>query len=137
MAYTVTIKYVAPDQEACQVAMPIASIFQPCGSYVDSAVMVDGGPIRDGEENIYGKSIYATNVNGWGEIEVKEPFASTSIPMPVALAQFKLAVADAIDGTGDGVFTFDVEDYKEAVYYATIGEQMADQGFQVTVAPKN
>lgn len=137
MAYTVTIKYVAPEQETFQVAMPIASIFQPCGSYVDSAVMVDGGPIRDSKKNIYGKSIYATNVNGWGEIEVKEPFASTSIPMPVALAQFKLAVADAIDGTGDGVFTFDVEDYKEAVYYATIGEQMADQGFQVTVAPKN
>lgn len=133
MAYTVTITYTAPATEEVQVAMPIASIFAPRGSYVDSAVMVEGGPIREDEENIYDKSIYATNVDGWGEIDVKEPFATTSIPLPVALAQFKLAAADAIDGSGDGILSFEVEDYKEAIYYATLGQQMADQGFTITV----
>lgn len=137
MAYTVTIKYSAPKVEDAQVAMPISPIFTTDSSYVDSAVMVDGGPIRNPEDKKYGKSIYATNVDGWGDIAVKEPFASASIPLPVALAQFKLAAADAVDGTADDGFTFDVEDYKEAVYYATIGEQLADQGFSVTVAPKN
>ena len=54
--------------------------------------------------------------------------ASTGIPLPVPLAQFKLAVVGE-----DNQVTFDVDDYKEAFHYQQLGEQMADQGFEVTV----
>lgn len=138
MAYTVKITYIAPEAESANTALPIASMFVPCGSYVDSAVMVDGGPIRDPEDKQYEKSIYATNVDGWGSYEVQEPFATTSIPLSVPMAQFKLAtVADQEDEKGNKYVEFDVEDYKEAFYYKELGLQMADQGFIVEVASKN
>lgn len=121
--YTVTIKYTGVSGEVAIGPAPIARLWNPEGSYIDSAA--------------YEGSVYDTNVEGWGEIAPVSPYDSTSIPYPVALAQFKLATVgeDLLNGgkvIGKQV-SFNVDDYKEAFFYKTLGEQMADQGFEVTV----
>lgn len=138
MAYSVKITFAGISQDVERLADPICRTFTPDGSYADSAVFVEGNPVgADATDKKYGKSVYATNVDGWGDIEVKEPFASTSIPFPTALAQFKLAtVADDIDDEGHPFVEFDVEDYKEAFYYKEVGAAIADQGFVVEVTKK-
>lgn len=122
--YTVTIKYTGVSGEVAIGPAPIARLWSPDGSYIDSAA--------------YEGSVYDTNVEGWGELPPVSPYDSTSIPYSVALAQFKIATVgeDLLDGDDNVIgkqVTFDVEDYKEAFYYKTLGEQMADQGFEVTV----
>ena len=117
MAYTVTIKYTGVSGEVAIGAAPIARLWNPDGSYIDSVA--------------YEGTVYDTNVAGFGEVPAVAPYDSTSIPYPVALAQFKLATVG-----NDNEVTFDVEDYKEAFFYKTLGEQMADQGFEVTVGVK-
>lgn len=129
MAYTVSITYTGVDPSPIMSVAPISRIYKPDSSYIDTPVYTEGGPIGEDVDKVYGKSIYATNVDGWGEIDVLEPFASTGIPFPVPLAQFKLA---AVGGTDNSV-TFDVDDYKEAFYYMQLGKELADQGFEVSV----
>lgn len=122
--YTVTIKYTGVSGEVAIGPAPIARLWNPEGSYIDSAA--------------YEGSVYDTNVEGWGEIAPVSPYDSTSIPYPVALAQFKLATVgeDLLNDDNEVIgkqVSFDVDDYKEAFFYKTLGEQMADQGFEVTV----
>lgn len=132
MAYTVVIKYIGVEQDVTKVICPVCRIFKPDNSYIDSPAYTQGIPV-DAEEGdrVAGKSIYATNVDGWGSVDLQEPYASTSVPFPTPLAQFKLAVVGE-----DNEVTFDVDDYKEAFYYQQLGEQMKDQGFEVTVTKK-
>lgn len=117
MAYTVKITYKGVKKDADRIGMNISRMFEPTGAYIDSKP--------------YEGTVYDTNVEGWGETAMPEPFASTSIPFPAALAQFKLAIV----GKSNEV-SFDVEDYKEAFYYETLGDQMKDQGFVVEVSEK-
>lgn len=117
MAYTINIKYIGVEKDVTQIAAPICRIFAPCNSYVDLPA--------------YSGTVYDTNVDGFGSIEQMEPFASTSIPFPVPMAQFKLAVV----GENNEV-EFDVDDYKEAFYYMQVGAAMKDQGFVVTAKKK-
>ena len=112
--FTVNIKFNGVPAALENITAQICRIFAPKSSYVDTAA--------------YAGTVYDTNVDGFGANAPLEPFASTSVPFPVALAQFKLAVVGA-----NNEVTFDVADYKEAFYYKTIGDQMADQGFTVTV----
>lgn len=136
MAYVVKITYTGIEKVVEKLASPICSTFAPTGSYIDSPVYTEGNPVgAEAADKNYGKSIFATNVDGWGSIEVKEPFATTSIPFPVALAQFKVAVvSDKKDDAGHPYVEFEVSDYKEAFYYKEIGASIADQGFIVEVA---
>ena len=122
--YTVTIKYTGVSGEVTIGPAPIARLWNPEGSYIDSTA--------------YEGSVYDTNVEGWGEIAPVSPYDSTSVPYPVALAQFKLATVgeDLLNDDNEVIgkqVSFDVDDYKEAFFYKTLGEQMADQGFKVTV----
>lgn len=114
MAYKVTIVYagLTPDYEA--LVAPVMRLYRPNNSYIDT-------PAYEG-------TVYDTNVPGWGSLEQMEPFATTSIPFPVPLAQFKLAVVGK-----DNMVEFTVEDYKEAFYYMQVGIALADQGFTVSV----
>ncbi len=141
MAYSVTITYKGTETDAAVAVAPISSYYCPKNSYIDSAVYENGypvdTPITDStevgydKEKKYGKSIYATNVaDKYGYAPVVEPYASESIPFPVPLAQFKLAVVGE-----DNQVEFDVEDYKEAFYYMELGKQLAPQ-FEVTVEKK-
>ena len=117
MSYKVTITYEPKNIPADRVGDSICPLFTMDNAYCDCEA--------------YDGSIYDTNVAGNGEIEQVEPFATTSIPMSAPLAQFKLAaVADE-----EGKVEFEVEDYQEAFYYKTLGVQLADQGFVVTVNP--
>ena len=130
MAYTVVITYkgVEPNPEI-DVAS-ICRLFKPDNAYIDMPAYTEGVPVgAEDADKVSGKSVYATNVQGWGSIDVQEPYASTSIPFPVPLAQFKLA---AVGGEDQSV-TIEVDDYKEAFYYQQLGEQLKDQGFEVTV----
>lgn len=142
--YKVLIKFTGLNAEGLfdNLSEQICRIFQPTNSYVDGPAYADGYPNTGslGKTGSYGKSIYATNVEGWGEAPMMEPFATTSIPSPVALAQFKLALVgeDLLDEHSHVIgkkVEFQVEDYKEAFYYKTLGYQLADQGFEVEVTP--
>jgi hypothetical protein len=115
MAYNVTIKYTGPTEAPDKVVADVCATYVPNNSYIDTAA--------------YEGTVYDTNVDGNGVIKLPEPFATTSFPFPVPLAQFKLAIV----GTNNEV-TFQVEDYKEAFYYQDCGKALADQGFEVTVA---
>ena len=125
MAYTVTIIYKGPEAESIRVANPICRLFTPGTSYVDS-------PAYEG-------TVYDTNVDGFGKIDLMEPYATTSFPFPVPLAQFKLAVIgedvqdDDGNVTGAKKVTFPVATYMEAFWYKHAGTALADQGFTVTV----
>lgn len=133
MAYTVVIEYKPVEGLAEQFAMPVCGLYNPTSSYIDSAVYEDGHTVASENastlaKSTYGKSVYATNVEGFGEIAMPEPFATESIPMD-GWAQFKLAMVQ----DEDNKVTFDVEDYKEAFWYKTVGAQLVDRGFTVTV----
>lgn len=143
MAYTVVIKYTGVEKDVANLAAPICGTYVPTNSYVDTPVFQNGYPVDVvvdsmtevgyDKEKKYGKSIYANNVDDkFGYADAVEPFASTSIPFPVALSQFKLAVVGE-----DNQVTFDVEDYKEAFFYKDMGVALKDQGFEVTVSPKS
>lgn len=113
MAYTISIAYAGltqPVDERCFWEIP--RTWGPKRSYIDTKP--------------YEGTVYDTNIDGWGFIEMPEPYASTSLPFPVPLAQFKLA-------TMGGVVTFETDDYKEAFYYAEVGAAVADQGFEIVV----
>ena len=66
-----------------------------------------------------------------------EPYASTSFPFPVPLAQFKVAVigtpVTTSDPDGPKYVEFDVDTYMEAFWYKQAGVALADQGFVVEV----
>lgn len=135
MATKVKIVYNGPVVDIIRNGMEIARIFTPNASYIDSDVYTNGLKIEasDAEEEVYGKSIYATNVEGWGTLPGLLPMAHTTVPF----AQFERAVAAAAaakaagkDNTG---IEFKVEGYKEELYWNQMGDNMKDQGFEVTV----
>lgn len=124
--YTIKITYKCPQDNVADLkVLPISGSYEPTGSYTESAA--------------YDGTVYDTNVRGWGSINLPEPYASTSFPFPVPMAQFKLATVgkDVIgdDGkpTGEKFVEFKTADYKEAFYYKDCGASMAGQGFTVEV----
>lgn len=140
MAYKVTITYVGVQKDPEAVVAPIWAMFTPDGSYIDTPAYKNGVSAKDTEENPvgYGPSVYATNIPGMGDLNRKEPYATTSIPFPTALAQFKLAVigdevVDEESGNPAHQVVFNVDDYKEAFYYKELAVSLRDQGFKITV----
>lgn len=115
MAFTVTITYTGPNPENIRFVYPICPVYYPDNSYVDTAA--------------YDGTVYDTNVKGFGKIDVKEPFKTTSFPFSVPMAQFKVAAL----GTS-GTLEFTVDTQTEALWYKQIGDQLADQGFTVAIA---
>lgn len=119
--YTITIVYTGPKSpESVQFVSPICPIYTPSNSYADTTA--------------YAGTVYDTNVAGFGKIDLMEPYASTSFPYPVPLAQFKLAIVGETQNDGSKKVEFTVDTYQEAFWYKTAGEQLKDQGFTVTVA---
>lgn len=122
MAYTVKIVYKGPEAPTnIPFVSPICALFVPTNSYIDT-------PAYEG-------TVYDTNVGGFGSINIMEPYATTSFPYPVPLAQFKLAVVGEDDGEGGKQVEFTVDTYEEAFYFAAAGKVLVDQGFTVTVTP--
>lgn len=131
----VKIIYNGPVVEAERIGMQIPRYFSPDNSYVDSAVYTMGYPV-DGEEKEYGKSIYATNVDGWGNLPGLLPMANTT----VKFAQFEraaLAKAEAEkNGEENTGITFEIEGYEEEIYWNQMGANMVDPGFYTKVGDK-
>lgn len=124
--YKVKITYNGPAKpENIRFVSPICPIYCPCNSYTDTAA--------------YDGTCYDTNVRGFGKIDVMEPYASTSFPFPVPLAQFKVAVIGqpVNSGAPDGpkYVEFEVDSYMEAFWYTQAGIALADQGFEVKITP--
>lgn len=140
MATSITIKYVGPTVEINRKGMEIARYFAPQNSYVDSPVYTEGfdptveGNYADGEA--YGKSIYATNVVGWGELPGLLPMAHTT----TKFAQFERAVIVAFEAkandTENAGITFEVEGYEDEIYWAQMAANMVDLGFYSKVGDK-
>lgn len=135
MAFTVKITYKGVETDASRIVASISPIFVPTNSYIDTPAYVEGfhTSVTSGTSGTiaekYGKSIYANNVDDkWGYAAQVAPYDSTSIPFPVPLAQFKLAIVGK-----NNTVTFTVDDYKEAFYYKELGHQLADQGFEVEI----
>lgn len=119
MAYTVKIVYTGPEAPTnIPFVNPICALYFPTNSYVDT-------PAYEG-------TVYDTNVPGFGSVPVMEPYASTSFPFPLPLAQFKVAVVGE-DGESGKECEFTVDTYEEAFYYMEAGAALKDQGFTVTV----
>lgn len=128
MAYTVTIVYAGVQAPtSIPFVSPICPIYVPTNSYADTEA--------------YEGTVYDTNVKGFGSVDLVDPYADTSFPFPVPLAQFKVATVgeDVLDGddqpTGAKQVEFTVDTYEEAFWYTEAGKALKDQGFTVTVAP--
>lgn len=130
MAEQATIKYVGLPVDEVRLGMSIPAIFEPTGSYVDSDAYVNGHPDN------YGKSIYATNVHGWGELYGLLPLAST----PIKLAYFEMAVMESIKAQKAGqeipVITVDIEDAQDKLWWLQMAPNFVSSGFLVTVGGK-
>lgn len=109
--------------------MQIARYFEPTNSYVDSPVYTDGYPNADqvGDKETYGKSIYATNVEGWGELKGLFPMKSTT----TKFAQYERAILAAVAAKEKGEentgITFEIDGYEDDIYWNQMGANMADR----------
>ena len=122
--YKVKITYNGPaNPENIRFVSPICPVYCPCNSYVDTTAYKD--------------TCYDTNIEGFGKIDVLEPYASTSFPFPVPLSQFKVAVigkpVSAEAPNGPKYVEFNVDSYMEAFWYTQAGIALADQGFVVEI----
>lgn len=134
----VQIVYTGPVVDEIRKGMEIARYFSPDNSYVDSPVFTDGyaNPDAVGDGNTYGKSIYATNVEGWGELAGILPMASFT----GKFAQFEravLAAKAALDaGEENEGITFEIEGYEEEIYWNQMAANMVEAGFYSKVGDK-
>lgn len=138
MATTIKIIYTGPVVDVDREGTAICRLFAPNNSYVDLPVFTDGyaneAAVGDGQS--YGKSIYATNVSGWGKLPGLLPMASTT----TRFAQFERAVIAAFEakqaGTENTGITFTVDGYEEDIYWNQMAANMVDEGFYIKVGDK-
>lgn len=138
MATNVQIIYTGPVVDADRVGQSIYRMFEPTGSYVDSNVFENGytNPGSVGDGNSYGKSVYATNVDGWGSLPGLLPMASSV----VRFAEFEQAIfaakaAQDAGTTNEGI-TFAVDGYQEELYWNQMAPNFVPQGFYIKVGDK-
>ena len=123
---TVTIKYTGVVGEIDRVGLNIAAMYEPTNSYVDSNVYVNG------LEGKYGKSIYATNVVGNAFMAGLTPDATNAAKFAEFYRAIKVAEAATTEEENTGV-TFEVTGYEEVLYWTQVGDQLAVEGFEVTI----
>lgn len=124
----VKIVYTGPVVDAVRNGMEIARYFAPQNSYIDSPVYTDGYENKDGvgDGESYGKSIYATNVEGWGKLAGLLPMASnTGKFAQYERAALAAAEAEKTGGKNEGI-TFDIEGYEDEIYWNQIAANMIE-----------
>ena len=130
MSEQATIKYVGLPVDDVRMGMQIPALFVPTDSYVDSSVYVNGHP------DDYGKSIYATNVYGWGDLPGLLPMAST----PTKFAWFEMAIMESIKAQEAGeeipTITVDIEDQDDELWWLQMAPNFVGSGFYITVGDK-
>ena len=131
----VKIVYTGPIVDDVRAGEQIARYFAPNNSYVDTPVFTQGYANEDavGDKNSYGKSIYATNVDGWGSCPGLLPNASFT----GKFAQFeraKMAAAEAEkSGAENTGITFEIEGYEDEIYWNQMASNMWQEGFYIEV----
>lgn len=135
MATNVTIIYNGPIVDELRKGANICRIFEPNNSYVDLPVFTEGFDNKDelGDGESYGKSIYATNVDGQGCIPGLIPMNGNT----TKFAQYQRAIFAACDAEATGAentgITFSIDGYEEEIYWTQIARNMVDQGFYTKV----
>jgi len=135
MATNVTIIYNGPIVDEIRQGMSIPRYFEPRNSYVDSPVYTEGFENKDGlgDGESYGKSIYATNVDGWVNFPGLIPMNGNT----TKFAQFQRAIFAAKKAEDEGSentgITFEIEGYEEEIYWIQMARNLADQGFYTKV----
>lgn len=131
MAYQVVITHTGNPDPDNRIVASICRLFYPAMSYVDTPVFEEGYKVGDAEEDkIYGKSVYATNVDGFGfgAFQYTAEDAMIPVPFPAAVSAFRFSSM-----AEDGKVTLTVDSWKEAAFYKEVGEALAAQGFTVEV----
>ena len=136
----IKIKYNGPVADFERKGMNIPRVFEPINSYIDTPVFTEGYPNEDsvGDGETYGKSIYATNVDGLGAGPGLLPMNSTT----VKFAQFERAVMFAAEAAekeeeNTGItFNIDDDNYEEQIQWEQMSRNMATRGFYIKVGDK-
>lgn len=134
-AVTVKIIYTGAIVEDVRAGEQIARYFAPMNSYVDTDVMVKGyaNANQVGDKETYGKSIYATNVDGWGTLPGLLPNATTVDKITEFELAKKAAAKATAEGTANKGITFEIEGYEAELYWNQMAENIFRQGFYVEV----
>ena len=123
----VKIKYVGPvESDVRNAPNAIPAIFAPINSYVDLTVYTAG------LEGHYGKSIYATNVSGWGTLLGLLPIASA----PILFAYFEQAVLAAGTDAPVVYVNYDEADNQSILWWNQMAPNFVGLGFIVNVGDK-
>lgn len=140
MAKNVTIKFVAPVEDAIRPGMNIPPYFTADNSYVDSKAYVDGVPAsKDPEYAGYGKSVYATNVTGWGALPGLKPLETNTtrfawFARAVEVAAAAAVTADAAGKAAVAALTDPTPEEAEAAYAAAYNTAFGTANTGVTFA---
>lgn len=128
MATNVTIIYTGLVGDEIRKGMEIARYFYPRNSYVDSPVYTEGFENKDqlGDKESYGKSIYATNVEGFGELPGLAPMFSNCTKFAEFERAYLAAKAAEEAGEENTGITFSVDGYQEELYWIQQGRAAAD-----------
>lgn len=134
-AVNVKIIYTGAIVDDIRVGAEIARYFVPNNSYVDTPVFEQGyaneGAV--GDKNSYGKSIYATNVDGWGSLYGLLPSASATNKF-VQFERAAMAAAAAKEaGTANEGISFEIEGYEEEIYWNQMAANIWQTGFYIEV----
>ena len=138
MSVAVKIIYTGPIVDEVRDGAQIARYFFPQNSYVDTPVFEQGYENKDsvGDGESYGKSIYATNVEGWGSVNGLLPSASYT----GKFVQFERAVLAAAEakkaGTENTGIDFEIEGYEDEIYWNQMATNMFQEGFYIKVGDK-
>lgn len=137
--YTINVKYYGLEKPVARDAMPISPIFVPTNSYVDSKIYTEGhAQATDPAVPAYGKSVYASNVEGWGKLGfAADP--EVGIPFPSGLKNIHITkVGEEKEAEGKKYYEieFETESYKDYLYYLELAADLKDDGYVIT-ASKN
>lgn len=138
MSVAVKIIYTGPIVDEIRNGAQIARYFFPQNSYIDTPVFTEGYENKDGvgDGESYGKSIYATNVEGWGSANGLLPSASATNKF-VQFERAALAAAEAKKaGTENTGIDFEIDGYEEEIYWNQVATNMYQQGFYIKVGDK-
>lgn len=134
---TVNVKiiYTGANVEEIRAGENIPRYFEPNNSYVDTPVFTKGYENADsvGDGESYGKSIYATNVDGWGTCAGLFPNATTTNKFTEFEMAKKAAAKAEAEGTENVGVTFEIEGYEDQLYWDQMAENMFRQGFYIEV----
>lgn len=148
MGKTITIIYNGPVLDLTErKGMDVCATFNPMGGYTNSPAYVQGYKnMQNAEEDenygeVYGRSVYATNVPGWSKLKGLIPMDTATI----VFAYFEQAVRvyhnACIEAKGDPAIietlntgvTFETENYKDDIYWIQLADNFRDQGYCVKI----